>query len=164
MATNAQRSHVVRVMDFFHRHAAQLAYPPGDERTARDGVSWHLAEQHMETLLQHGGIWQGDCSEAGSYWLKCAGLWRWSEPGYTGSHLDLLPHHYTDGRNADPGALVIFGDGTGKHEACVHTADHEHGDPVCGSHGRPGFDLLPVSVIARAVGTSTVRYLSIAHL
>lgn len=164
MATHAQREHAVRVMDFMHEHREQLAYPPGDERTTRDNISWRLSEQHMETLLRRGGIWQGDCSEFGSYVLKCAGLWHWQEPGWTGSHLILLPRHYTDGRLALPGALVIFGVGNGKHEAVVRTRDERHGNPIVASHGRPGFDLLPASEIAAAVGTGAIRYLSIAHL
>ena len=163
MATEAQRRHVVKVLDFMHHHASELAYPPGDERTNRDNVSWHLTEQHMKTLLENGGIWQGDCSEFGSYALKLAGLWHWSQPGWTGSHLQLLPHHYTDGKLANAGALVIFGEGEGKHEAVVHTKDHRGGDPLCASHGRPGFDLLRVSQIADAIGGG-VRYLSINHL
>ena len=163
MATKAQRAHAVEVMNFMHQHASHLAYPPGDERSSRDNISWHLTEGHMKTLLEQGHYWQGDCSEYGSYVLKCAGLWHWSSPGWTGSHLELLPHHYTDGRNADPGALVIFGAGSGKHEAIVHTADHKHGNPIVSSHGRPGLQVERVSVIAASIGGG-VRYLSIAHL
>jgi hypothetical protein len=164
VATHAQRQHAVHVMEMMEAHRSQLAYPPGDERTNRDGISWHLSEQHLEILLGHRGIWQGDCSEYGSYMLKCAGLWRWSSPGWTGSHLLLLPHHYTDGRIADEAALVVFGEGDGKHEAIVKRPDHQHGNPICSSHGRPGLDLLPVKEIAAAVGTDVIRYLSIAHL
>ncbi len=163
MATKAQRAHAVEVMDFMHHHASHLAYPPGDERTNRDGVSWHLTEQHMKALLESGHIWQGDCSEFGSYVLKCAGLWHWSQPGWTGSHLELLPHHYTNGKLALAGALVIFGQGSGKHEAVVHTKDPRNGDPLCASHGRAGLDMLRVSQIAAAIGGG-VRYLSISHL
>jgi hypothetical protein len=163
MATKAQREHAVAVMDFMHNHKGELDYPPGDERTNRDSVSWHLTEQHLDMLLRNGGRWMGDCSEFGSYILKCAGLWHWSSPGWTGSHLQLLTHHYTDGRLALPGALVIFGEGSGKHEAVVHTKDAQHGNPICASHGRPGLDLLHVHDIAASIGGG-VRYLSITHL
>lgn len=163
MATLAQRNHAVAVMDYMHTHAGQLAYPPGDQRTTRDGISWHLTEQQLHHVLNGGGTWQGDCSEYSSFVLKCAGLWHWGSPGYTGSHLVLLPHHYTDGKLAGPGALVVFGGGTGHHEAIVHTADTDHGDPLCSSHGRPGLQLLRVSEIA-AGQPPGVRYLSIAHL
>ena len=162
MATRAQREHAVRVMDYMRAHAAHLLYPPGDQRTMRDAVSWRLTEQHLHHVIDAGGYWQGDCSEFGSYVLKLAGLWKWSEPGYTGSHLDLLPV-YTDGKKARPGALVVFGPGSGSHEAVVHTADPRNGNPLCASHGRPGFDLLRVSQIASGEPPG-VRYLSIAHL
>ena len=166
MATAAQRQHVLSVLDFFHRHAGQLLYPPGDQRTWRDSQSWNLSEQACEHLLAAGGYWQGDCSEFGSYVLKCAGLWHWSQPGYTGSHLQLLPH-YADAREAYVGALVVFGPGTGHHEAIVHTPDHRNGNPLLASHGRPGFDLVKLRDLEAeqtASGFPGVRLLSIAHL
>jgi hypothetical protein len=150
-------------MDYMHRHEGQLDYPPGDQRSNRDNVSWHLSEQQLEHVLAGGGRWMGDCSEFGSYVLRLAGMWHWSTPGYTGSHLVLLPFHYTDGKLARPGALVIFGGGTGHHEAIVHTADPRNGNPICASHGRPGFDLLRVSEIAHGQPPG-IRYLSISHL
>ena len=166
MATHAQRRHVVEWLDFCHHHPGALLYPPGDQRTTRDGVSWHLTEQHMEHVVNAGGYWQGDCSEFGSYALKVGGLWRWSEPGWTGSHLKLLPHHYTDGKRARAGALVVCGlhaDPNGKHEMVVYEADPHGGDPVVASHGRPGFDKLRVSEIARG-GLAGHVYLNISHL
>jgi len=166
MATKAQRHHALEVMDFMHAHAAQLLYPPGDQRTNRDTVSWNLNEQQLEHVLKSGGKWQGDCSEFGSYVLKLAGLWHWSTPGYTGSHLQLLPDHYTNGKKAGIGALVVCGlatSATGRHEMVVHTPDPVHGDPLVASHGRPGFDLLRVSQIAVGELAGHV-YLSIAHL
>ena len=163
MATEAQRHHAVALMDYMHAHAGQLDYPPGDQRTNRDAVSWRMNEATLHHTLNGGGRWQGDCSEYGSFVLKLCGLWRWSEPGYTGSHLELLTQHYTNGKLAYPGALVIFGPGTGHHEAVVHTADKTRGDPLCSSHGRPGLQLLTVSEIA-AGQPPGVRYLSIAHL
>jgi len=165
MATQAQRRHIVEWLDFCHAHASSLLYPPGDQRTARDGVSWHLTEQHMEHIVNASGYWQGDCSEFGSYALKVGGLWRWSEPGYTGSHLQLLPR-YTDGKQARPGALVVCGldlDLNGKHELVVHTADPKGGDPIVGSHGRAGYDHGRVSQFAVGELAGHV-YLSIAHL
>jgi hypothetical protein len=165
MATHAQRLHAVHVMDFMRSHKSHLLYPPGDQRTNRDNVSWHLTEQQLEHVLNSGGYWQGDCSEFCPYVLKCAGLWHWSQPGYTGSHLQLLPR-YTDGKQARPGAIVVCGldlDPNGKHEMIVHTADPKNGDPIVDSHGRPGLDRLRVSEIARGSLAGHV-YLSIAHL
>ncbi len=165
MATHAQREHVVHFLDYCHKNAAHLLYPPGDQRTARDSVSWRLTEQHLEHVIRGGGYWQGDCSEFGSYVLKCAGLWRWSDPGYTGSHLQLLPH-YTDGRQARPGALVVFGldhTPTGVHEAVVWRADPKTGNPWVSSHGRGGLDELRVSDFTGPEFAGHI-YLSIAHL
>lgn len=165
MATHAQREHVVRFLDFCEAHKAGLLYPPGDQRTARDGHSWAMTEQTMEHVLEGGGKWQGDCSEFGSYVLKCAGLWHWSQPGYTGSHLQLLPDHYTDGKLARPGALVVHGldlDPNGKHETVVWKADPKGGNPWVRSHGRPGLDTLRVSDFGGELAGHV--YLSIAHL
>lgn len=166
MATHAQRTHVVRLLDYLYQHRSQLLYPPGDQRTNRDAVSWILTEQHLEHVLAGGGKWQGDCSEFGSYVLKCAGLWHWSQPGYTGSHLQLLPDHYTDGKRARPGALVVFGlahDPNGVHEAVVRKADPKTNDPWVSSHGRAGLDELRVSSFSGPEFAGHV-YLSIAHL
>lgn len=165
MATHAQREHVVHFLNVCAAHKAGLLYPPGDQRTARDNHSWHLSEQNMEHVLEHGGKWQGDCSEFGSYALKVAGLWPWADPGWTGSHLQLLHDHYTDGKRARPGALVVFGldtDPNGKHEAVVHTADPKGGDPLVYSHGRGGLDVLRVSQFGGELAGHV--YLSIAHL
>ena len=162
MATTAQRNHLAALMDYMHLHSKQLLYPPGDQRTARDGQSWGWNEQTLDHVLAGGGYWQGDCSEYGSYLLKLAGLWHWSSPGYTGSHLELLPH-YSDGRDALVGALVVFGPGTGHHEAMVMHPDPKNGNPVCSSHGHAGLDIATVQEIARFQPPG-VTYLSIAHL
>ena len=166
MATHAQREHVKAFLDFCAAHPKGLLYPAGDQRTARDGISWHLTEGEFERRLNRGGKWQGDCSEFGSYALKVAGLWPFSGPGYTGSHLTDLPDHYTDGKRARVGALVVFGldhDPHGVHEAVVWDPDPTGGDPVVASHGRPGFDRLRVSDFSGPEFAGHV-YLSIAHL
>jgi hypothetical protein len=166
MATHAQRRHIVEWLDWCAAHAAGLAYPKGDQRTARDGISWHLTEQETEHRIEAGGKWQGDCSEFGSYTLKIAGLWRFAGPGWTGDHLTWLPDHYTDGKRARAGALVVFGldhDPNGVHEAVVWEADPGGGDPIVASHGEPGFDKLRVSQFTGPEFAGHT-YLSIAHL
>ena len=166
MATTAQRQHVHSVLDFMFQHRAHLLYPPGDQRTWRDNQSWNLTEQACEHLILGGGYWQGDCSEFGSWVLKCAGLWHWSSPGYTGSHLQLLPV-YENPKGAGVGALVIFGPGTGHHECVVYTPDPKYGNPVLMSHGRPGLDKVTLKDMAAsqaAEGYPGVRLCSIAHL
>jgi len=167
VATTAQRKHILAVLDFFHHHASHLLYPPGDVRTSMDNECWHWSEQTTELVLEHEGYWQGDCSEFGSYVLKCAGLWKWATAGATSSHLQLLPDHYTNAKVADVGALVIFGPGGGHHEAIVHTPDRRYGNPTLDSHGRPGYDRVKLSDLAAEqtrMGYPGVRFLSIAHL
>ncbi len=163
MATNAQRAHVVHVLDNLKAHAAQLDYPPGDQRDNRDAAFWHMTEQTAAHVISDGGRLSFDCSELGAWVLKCAGLWHWTQPGYTGSHLQLLTQHYTDAKEARPGALVIFGPGTGDHECVVHTADPAKGNPLLAGHGRPGFDVERLAVVAPR-HRPPVTFLSIAHL
>jgi hypothetical protein len=162
MATTAQRAHLRALADWLKPHASQLDYPPGDQRDNRDTQSWAMSEQTAEHVLNAGGRLQMDCSEFGSWMLKCAGLWHLSSPGYTGSHLELLPH-YHDGRIARVGALVVFGGGTGHHEAMVYRPDQHHGDPLTVGHGRPGLTFAKVSEVAR-FQPAGITYLSIAHL
>ena len=171
MATTAQRNHAVRVMEMMYAHRWLLDYPPGDQRSSRDNVSWWKTEAQMLAWLKAGGRPQLDCSEYAPWVLRCAGLWPYSQPGWTGSHLELWAWHkwkvYTDGRAAYPGALVIFGEGSGHHEAIVMRADPTHGDPIVSSHGRPGLDEVHVSAMAAEQARSGhpgVRYLSISGL
>ena len=166
MATVAQRKHVLAVLDFFHAHAGHLLYPPKDVRTAFDNECWHWSEHTTEVMLNSGHYWQGDCSEFGSYVLKCAGVWKWNTAGATSSHLQLLPV-YSNPKDALTGALVVFGPGGGHHEAVVHTPDPRYGNPLLSSHGRPGFDavkLRDLEAEQTSMGYPGVRFLSIAHL
>lgn len=167
MATTAQRAHLHALIGYLHGKAAQLDYPPGDQRTNRDAASWSLTEQQADHVLNGGGRMQMDCSEMGAWLLKCVGCWHWSQPGWTGSHLRLLTQHYTDARLAYTGALVIFGGGDGHHEGMVYDPDPHGGNPLLASHGRPGFDLISLHDLAAeqaAWGHPGVRFLSIAHL
>lgn len=166
MATAAQRRHMRDAMDFLYAHRSQLDYPPGDQRDNRDAVSWRLTEQQAEHVLEHGGRVQWDCSEFCPWILKCAGCWHWSSPGYTGSHLQLLPV-YEKAKAAGLGALVVFGPGDGHHEAIVYRPDPKGGNPLLQSHGRPGMDrvsLRDMQARQTAAGHPGVRFLSIAHL
>lgn len=171
MATKAQRHHAATVMDEMYVHRAQLAYPPNDQRTGRDGYSWSLTEQEAMHLLAAGGTMQFDCSEYAPWVLKCAGCWPFSQPGWTGAHLTWWAAKrwpiYTDAKAAGVGALVIFGEGNGHHEGIVHTPDPHHGNPVLSSHGRPGLDrptLQEEAASQAADGHPGVRFLSVAHL
>ena len=169
--TTAQRNHAVKVMEMMYIFRSRLQYPPGDQRSSRDSFSWWLSESQMHSHLSAGGTAQFDCSEYVPWVLRCAGLWPYPSPGYTGSHLQIWQSKgwkvYEDGRAAFPGAIVIFGEGTGHHEAIVKKADPKGGNPVVSSHGRPGLDQVPVKTMAAeqaASGHPGVRYLSISHL
>jgi hypothetical protein len=163
MATAAQRLHVQHVIESVRPHRSQLDYPPNDNRDSRDSTFWRLTESQALALLEHGGRLQFDCSEWCPWVLRCAGLWPWSQPGYTGSHLELLTQHYSDPKQALPGALVIFGPGAGDHESIVYEADPAGGNPLLSSHGRSGLDIIRLRDEARW-HRPPVRFLSIAHL
>ena len=167
MATDAQRNHVKHLCNVFKAHANQLLYPPHDWRQRQDATDWALSEQQLVTLLAHGGQVMFDCSETESWWFKCVGLWPFHNPGFTGTWLDWLKVHYTNPKGAFLAAPVIFGAYPGHHMGVVYEPDPKHGDPLIAGHGRPGFDIAPLSQIAAsqaAMGHPGVTFCSIAHL
>lgn len=168
MATIAQRQHVKHLSDVFNAHKSQLLYPPGDVRTALEWHDWHLSEQQLELVLQHRGSVMLDCSDTASFWFKCAGLWPFANPGYTGTWIEWLGRYaYTNAKQALLAAPVVFGPGTGHHMGVVHDPDPKHGDPMIAGHGRPGFDIVPLSALVAEqtrMGYPGYRFLSIAHL
>lgn len=166
MATRAQRDHLHTLIGELWRFRGHLGYPPRDVRTSLDAASWALTEHERLSLYVNHGSTQDDCSQMCAWLWKAAGLWRWSQPGYTGSHLDLLPV-YHDPRGAMVGAGVVFGPGTGHHEAMVYTPDPKHGNPIVFSHGEPGVWIGPLSELEAEQtrnGHPGVRMLSIARL
>lgn len=167
MATLAQRGHLLALMDFLYAHRAHLRYPLNDVRTSADASSWLLTEQAAEHLLSAGGTMQMDCSQTDAWMLKSVGCYHWPAPGYTGTHLELFRPVYSDARGAMVGAVVVFGPGTGHHEAMVHTPDPHDGNPLLFSHGHPGADLVTLRDLQAsqtAEGFPGVRLCSIAHL
>lgn len=168
MATLAQRQHVKRLCDVFAAHAHLLLYPPGDVRQAQDSRDWHLSEHQLEVLLEHGDMIMLDCSESASWWFKCAGLWPFSQAGFTGTWFDWLGRHaYTDAKLALLAAPVIFGRYPGHHMGVVVKPDPVKGNPLIAGHGRPGFDIRPLSELAASQagsGHPGVTFLSIAGL
>lgn len=167
MATTAQRKHVGRVLDQLWTFRAHLGYPPHDVRGSQDAAFWAMSEDHAFTLLEQGRTLYADCSQLYAWTLRCAGLWHWSAPGYTGVDLDVCKPHYTDGRLALVGAGVIYGPGTGHHVTPVWVPDPKGGDPVVFSHGHAGVDRMKVSQMAAgqaAEGYPGHVYVSIQHL
>ena len=156
--TESQREHLVSLerrlrLDYSDR----FDYPPGDQRTNRDSFSWHLSEGQMFAFLESGGRVSFDCSEWVPWLHRCAGSWRWADPGYTGSHLQIWRATgwliYTDPRGALPGSIVVYFDAehpvTGAHEATVVEADPHGGNPLLSSHGGPDLDLVRHDVLLR---------------
>jgi hypothetical protein len=169
--TEAQRIHARSAMDLMYAHRSQFDYPPGDQRTARDGYSWNLTEQRMEAFLKIGGRPMMDCSEYAPWCLKCANAWPWNVPGSTSAHLAWWLARgwriYADPKEAGIAALVIFGGGGGHHEAIVHTPDLKRGNPLLSSHGESGLDLITLgdeTARQTALGYPGVRFLSVVKL
>lgn len=164
MATKAQREHIAAVTAELYRYRSQIDYPPNDDRGAADTSSWGLTETQAMARLKAGGRLQFDCSEAFAWVLRCAGLWPLGYPGYTGTDLEVCKPHYTNTSTAMVGAGVVFGPGTGHHIAWVSEPGK---DPLLATHGRPGFDLERLSVLAAEqarMGYPGVTFISIAHL
>lgn len=167
MATEAQRAHIKASWEWLHTYAVQLAYPPNDVRGPLDAATFRMSEQTAEHVLESGGRLTADCSELATEVCRWAGLadpnglgYRYA--GYTGTMLAHLPH-YTNGKDAMIGALVVFGPGTGHHVQQVIEADPKGGDPLTAGHGAPGLQIARVSEVARWQPPG-VTYLSIAHL
>ena len=116
-------------------------------------------------LMNTGKTLMFDCSEMFAWVLKSVGLWRLNYPGYTGTDLQVCQPHYTNPADAEVGAGVVFGPGTGHHIAWVYEPDKA--DPLLASHGRPGFDLVRLSDLAEeqaGMGFPGVTFVSIQNL
>jgi hypothetical protein len=107
-----------------------------------------------------------DCSEAVTCLFKWAGL---KDPngrnydgyGYTGTLLSHLRTHYFDPSNALPGALVVFGGGTGHHVCMVI----EHGsNPLLFSHGQEAGPLAIRLSVEQQYQPAPATFLSIIDL
>jgi hypothetical protein len=124
VATTAQRAKLATLMRDLVKHEPQVHYAQ-----IRPMRSVRLTKPAYPLTM--------DCSEAVTCLCKWAGL---TDPnglgynghGYTGTMLDHLPHYYNPA-NALPGALVVFGPGTGEHVAMVLKPAHHN--PLLFSHG-----------------------------
>lgn len=136
--TPADRQKIQNIQTYLVAHTAQIGY-----RMLRPMVTRNIA-----TMVELGQLtakgFSMDCSESVTLICHVAGV---SCPtGYTYASGDgntstiaaHLLHHYTDGRLALPGAMVVFDLGLPldkQHVAQVHTPDPVHGDPVLFTHG-----------------------------
>lgn len=144
-------------MDMFHAHAAQILYPPGDQRNGVEAYDWALSEPQLTTLLLNGHQLEFDCSDSSSWIYTATGCWLKSRgPGYTGTWLDLGLTRYGNGKIAGLAAPVIFGIDTkpdGHHMGLVHSPDPEHGNPIVSEHGKAGWAFTRLDdIVARQTG------------
>lgn len=157
-----------RLMVLLSEHAHLVQYPPGDVRGGLDKLTWRLTEKELLHRLAAGLPIQFDCSQCFTQLCRWAGLkdpsgFNYRVCGYTGTILAYASKHdaiYTDPRKAGIGAPALFGPRTAEH---VSTVMEPGDDPLMGSHGRPGFDELLLSV-ERTWHDPPVRFCSIAHL
>lgn len=129
-----QRLH--QLAELLIQHKAQLDYPRHDVRGPKDAETFRLTRTQAIERLHRGGRLMFDCSGSVTCLFKWCGLkdpngLGYKHEGYTGTMLAHLPH-YTDPRHARPGALVVFGPGTGEHVAMVLEPGK---DPLLFSHG-----------------------------
>lgn len=162
--TPAQRKHIAELIRLLYVHRAQLDYPIHDVRGPADRATFRLGEQEMRRQLAGGGRLMFDCSQMVTQVLRWAGLrdpngLGYEYAGYTGTMLHTLRHYSKPGA-AGIGALVVYGPGTGEHVSIVLEPG---ADPLLGSHGRPGFDLVKLSA-QRTWHHLPVTFLSIAEL
>lgn len=159
--TAAQRRELVALMDYCIAHRGQIHYPPHDIRTETVGTIKSWVDIHERVSRLKG--WTVDCSQFCEALLRAVGAKLPFRDGYTGSFLEHLPH-YSDGRGAYPGAVVVFGPGTGHHMAMVHTRDATHGNPLTCSQGSE-LDPRLISVAAEQAGQPWPHtFLSVAKL
>ncbi len=140
--TAADRKRLHGIMEVLIAHAAQLDYPNKDIRGKLDAATFAMTWAQAEKRLQNGGRLMFDCTGAISCVYKWAGLkdpsgFGFKVEGWTGSMLNHLKH-YSSGKRARVGAIVIFGPASGEHGALVLEADSKNGDPLLFSHGFRG--------------------------
>jgi hypothetical protein len=140
VTTTAQREGLARTMQLLIDHESLCGYPDEDVRGPLDTATWQLSLLELTTALAKGVELTFDCSQSVTQICRYHGLkdpngLAYQHAGYTGTMLDNRRlEHYTNPRDADVGALVVFGPGTGQHVAMVL----EPGvDPWLFSHGAP---------------------------
>lgn len=149
-------------------YRARIHYPAGDLRSTSIADIRSELDLHRRVLAA-GGL-TIDCSQFVTALLLAEGCRNPNGAkidGYTGTLLEHLPV-YSDPRNCDAGALIVFGAGTGHHVAIVHTPDPRHGNPLCCENGdEQGPDFATLDQIAATqirLGAHGYRCLSIQNL
>jgi hypothetical protein len=165
MTTTAQRDTLCELMDYLYEYRDRVHYPPivhGQiirQQTVHEITS--PAALRARVMSSAGAVW--DCSQTVYALMGAAGLHRTHPDGATGTLLEDL-RGYSDARAAYPGALAVFGPGSGHHVVMVRHRDTIHGNPVVFSMGQES-DPRYLSLLTEAAGQpAPIRMLSIAHL
>ncbi len=159
--TAAQRVELKALMDYCLAHRGAIHYPPNDIRSERVGSIKSWTDIHAR-IMRPGG-WEIDCSQMDEALLRAVGAKLPFRDGFTGSFLDHLPH-YTDGRAAYVGAVVVFGPGSGHHMAMVYERDPKHGNPLLFSHGQESDPRLIRLATEQAFQPHPATFCSVAKL
>lgn len=161
----AGRKRLYDLAELLIAHRMQLDYPYHDVRGARDAATWKLTTKQMRQRLAAGGHLCFDCSQSVTQLYRWAKLkdpngLAYQHVGYTGTMLAHLSH-YINARIAKPGALVVFGPGTGDHVCMVL---EQGADPLLFSHGSThGAGPIRLSV-ERQYHRSPVTFLNVSKL
>lgn len=159
---------MLSLMELLEAHEHLVHYPLHDVRGAADRETWKLSEHELRLRLEHGEPITFDCSQCYTQLCRWAGLrdpsgLKYAYPGNTGTilhHASLHDGIYRDPKLAGLGAGCVFGPQGGEHMSAVKVPGH---DPTMFSHGRPGIDVLKLSV-ERQAHDPPVRFCSIRHL
>lgn len=157
MTTQFQRHQLKQLMSQLVAYQKSIHYPENDIRGKADTETFQLEAPHPPMTM--------DCSEAVTLLCKWAGLkdpngLNYTHPGYTGTLLAHLPR-YNNPANANVGALVVFGPGTGEHVCMVYQPGD---DPLLFSHGSEAGPVFIRLAVERTYHRPPVTFLSIADL
>lgn len=163
MVGEAQRRKLVTEAQYLISKEPQIHYAEVRPMTSNHVHTW----SDVVNLLGHGGHLTMDCSESVTSLFRWAGLRDpngngYDGTGYTGTLLEHLPH-YENVRHAHPGALLVFGGGTGVHVCMLMERGGDN--PMLFSHGQEAGPLhISLSEEAAYHAGQTQTWLDISHL
>lgn len=148
------------IMDYLVQHRGNVHYAQRRPMTTRAIATF----AELRRTVAARGVTM-DCSESVTLICRLAGLddpngEHYNGTGYTGTLLDHLPH-YDNPANADVGALVVYGPGTGQHVCMVREPGR---DPLLFSHGEEAGPFYVRHSVERRYHSAPATFLSIARL
>lgn len=159
--SHAQRLELASLMDYLVQHRGNIHYA---QRRPMATHALKTVSALKRAVASREGVTM-DCSESVTLLCRLAGLddpngLHYNGLGYTGTLLDHLPH-YKPAQNADVGALVVFGPGTGQHVCMVR---HAGPNPTLFSHGQESGPFYVPFNVERGYHSAPATFLSIASL